>query len=94
MLAAPACADVTSHLAGDVPQTPGGLQWHGIYVPARCVLVVSLAIMHLVTRVEARLTLRITRHPSLGIGVEQDMKRAKDCFDRAMELGRLYTRTV
>jgi hypothetical protein len=50
--------------------------------------------MHLVTRVEARLMLRITRHPSLGIGVEQDMKRAKDCFDRAMELGRLYTRTV
>ena len=66
----------------------GYMYLHGVFWLSR------MAIMHLVTRVEVRLTLRIPRHPSIGIGVEQDMKRAKDCFDRAMELGRLYTRAV
>ena len=81
------CEDHLTLCAGDVTQTSRGLQRHGIPLLARSACWLTFSSL-LLSSLSLRHESHVTRHTSPGIGVEQDMKRAKDCFDRAMEFGR------
>jgi TPR repeat protein len=77
--------------AGDVAETPRGLQRHGIPLLARSAgwfTFSSSLLSSFTSSLESHVTRHMSHVKSPGIGVEQDMKRAKDCFDRAMEFGR------